>query len=153
MVLTITAPKLNFMWFHWNHSIVFWNQAWFQKQFRCFCWFQHGFIETILVSKRYFGPKMAKNEVSLFVQLDRTNCSFFIISTMFCKNFPKLYICSDLIKMFLETETKCTLVPADLFSFHFIGSYPYFGGSYQLSVITIKSTKNPEDFLNFSVVW
>ena len=52
------------MWFHWNHSILFWNQAWFQKPIRCFCWFHYGFIETILVSKRYFGPNMAKNEVS-----------------------------------------------------------------------------------------
>ena len=55
--------------------------------------------------------------------------------------------------MFLETETKCTLVPVDVFSFHVIGSYPYFGGGYQLSVITIKRTKNPEDFLNLLVVW
>ena len=44
---------------------IFWNQAWFQKPFRCFCWFQYGFSETILVSKRVFGPNMAKNEVSV----------------------------------------------------------------------------------------
>ena len=63
-VLTITAAKLNFIWFHWNQSIVFWNPPWFQKPIRYFFWFQYGFIETILVSKRDFGPNMTKNEVS-----------------------------------------------------------------------------------------
>ena len=47
---------------------TFWNQAWFQKPLRCFCWFQYGFSETILVSKLVFGPNMAKNEVSFLSQ-------------------------------------------------------------------------------------
>ena len=63
-VLSITAPKLNFMWFHWNQSTFFWNQAWFQQPFSYFCWFQYGFIETILVnSQKDYRPKKrtAKN--------------------------------------------------------------------------------------------
>ena len=78
-VLTITVSKLNFMWFHWNHSIFFLYQTWFQKPFRYFCWFQHGFIETILVSKRDFGPKMTKDEVSITHQ--NYSCSRHIFSS------------------------------------------------------------------------
>ena len=39
-ILTITAAKLNLMWFHWNYSIFFETKPGFKEPFRCFCWFQ-----------------------------------------------------------------------------------------------------------------
>ena len=40
--------------------IPFWNHQWFQEKNQVFS----GFNETFMVSDRYFGPKLAKNEVS-----------------------------------------------------------------------------------------
>ena len=68
------------MWFHWNHSILFETKPGFKNHFAVFYWFQYGFIETILVSKWYFGPNMAKKEVSRgFVK----GCIFFKVVVYF----------------------------------------------------------------------
>ena len=53
----------------WKHGFLacFWEGVKFQKPFRWFCWYRYGFIETILVSKWDFEPKIAKSEVSFSI--------------------------------------------------------------------------------------
>ena len=63
--LPILILKLvGFICYHDITSIflrTFWYQRWFQQKNLD----MSGFSETFLVSDRYFGPKMAKNEVSI----------------------------------------------------------------------------------------
>ena len=123
-VLTITAAKLNFIWFHWNQSIVFWNPPWFQKPIRYFFWFHYGVIETILVSKRYFGPKMTKNEF-----LNRNRVFFFFV-TWFQWFFWIVLVVSRRFwseilkpKWFHEVQNKNKLKPLAGFNFFFCTSW------------------------------
>ena len=59
-VLTITAAKLNFIWFHWNQSIVFETHPGFKNQFTIFVGFNMVLLKLIWFQNGILGQKWLK---------------------------------------------------------------------------------------------
>ena len=59
-VLTITAAKLNFIWFHWNQSIVFETHPGFKNQFTIFVGFNMVSLKLIWFQNGILGQKWLK---------------------------------------------------------------------------------------------